>query len=76
MRQKNASHSPTATNGVLPEEEQDIRKEVAKLIKEPKRWLESPNNLLGGQKPNDLIGTEREEHVRNLLRAIKYGIPT
>ena len=63
-------------NSLLPGEEADIRKEIATLVAEPDRWLEAPNDQLGGLKPKDLIGTAREQLLRDLLRAIKYGIPT
>ena len=36
----------------------------------------APNNLLGGEKPRDLIRTEREQEVRYLLRGIQDGITT
>jgi uncharacterized protein (DUF2384 family) len=63
-------------NGLLPGEKADIREEAAEMIAEPEKWLDMPNAMLGGEKPNDLIGTDREQLVRDLLRAIKYGIPT
>jgi hypothetical protein len=66
----------TLSNGLLPDEERDVRKEIAGLIAEPDEWLRLPNSRLGGSKPEDLIGTEREQLLRDLLRAIKYGIPT
>jgi uncharacterized protein (DUF2384 family) len=67
---------PPAVNGLLPGEKADIREEIATLVADPAQWLDTPNDQLGGQKPRDLIGTEREQLLRDLLRAIKYGIPT
>lgn len=61
---------------LLPGEKADIRKEAASLIADADRWLDTPNARLGGEKPNDLIGTDREWILRSLLRAFKYGIPT
>ncbi len=63
-------------NRLLPGEKQDIRKEIKGLIAEPAKWLETPNDQLGGQKPRDLIGTDREQLLRDLLRSIKYGMTT
>ncbi len=63
-------------NGKFPGEKQDIRKEIEALVKEPRRWMDAPNDQLGGEKPRDLIGTNREQRLRDLLRAIRYGIPT
>lgn len=67
---------PSTTNGLLPDEDADIRKEVKALVANPSMWLAAPNDQLGGQKPRDLIGTDREQLLRDLLRAIKYGMPT
>jgi len=63
-------------NGLLPDEQADIRKEVADLVADPSEWLDTPNTQLGGVKPQELIGTVREQFLRDLLRAIKYGMPT
>jgi uncharacterized protein (DUF2384 family) len=63
-------------NGLLPGEKKDIHQEIKTLIAEPAQWLDTPNDQLGGRKPKDLIGTDREQLLRDLLRAIKYGIPT
>ena len=63
-------------NHLLPGERKDIRKEITALIDEPNKWLKTPNDQLGGERPKDLIGTEREQLLRDLLRAIKYGMPT
>jgi uncharacterized protein (DUF2384 family) len=60
---------------LLPGEKEDIRQEAATLVAEPEKWLDNPHPLLGGQRPNDLIGTDQELHLRNLLRRIKFGIP-
>ena len=64
------------SNDLFPDEEPDIRKEVADLVADPSEWLNTPNTRLGGKKPRDLIGTDREQLLRDLLRAIKYGMPT
>ena len=66
----------TTRNGLLPEEKQDLRAEAATLVADHERWLDTPNDRLGGRKPNDLIGTKEEQHLRDLLRAIKYGMFT
>jgi hypothetical protein len=68
--------APPSSDGLLPGEEKDIRREVASVVTDPADWLNEPNDQLGGERPKDLIGTEREQHVRDLLRAIKHGMPT
>ncbi len=66
---------PHSADGLLPGEEADIRREVANVVRDADDWLSQPNDQLGGQKPGDLVGTDREQHVRDLLRAIKHGMP-
>ena len=40
------------------------------------RWLQAPNHLLGGCTPQELIGTEQEFLVQDLLVHMHYGIPS
>ena len=65
----------SSANGLFPDEETDIRKEIETLVADPNKWIDMPNTELGGTKPKDLIGTNREQMLRDLLRSIKYGIP-
>jgi uncharacterized protein (DUF2384 family) len=46
---------------------------VRELVDKPDRWLDTPNDQLGGEKPRDLVGTPKEPVLRNLLEGIKYG---
>jgi len=64
------------SNGLLEGEEADIRKEVRAVVPDPDRWLNLPNDQLGGLEPEKFIGTPQEEELRHLVRAIKHGIPT
>jgi hypothetical protein len=61
---------------LLEDESPNILDDVRKDLPAPEAWLEAPNAALGGEKPRDLIGTDREPEVRYLLRGIKYGITT
>jgi len=63
-------------NNKFPGEEEDIEEEIKALIRKPNTWKHTPNDQLGGATPWDLIGTDREQLLRDLLRAIRYGIPT
>jgi hypothetical protein len=38
-------------------------------------WLDSPNPRFGGRKPRELVGTEDEFSLREMLRAVRYGGP-
>jgi hypothetical protein len=55
---------------------EDIRQEVESVVADPAQWLNTENDQLGGRKPGDLIGTVDERHLRNLIRAIKHGMPS
>lgn len=63
--------------GLLEGEHSDIREELRELVKDPQQWLEQPNDQLGGKPPQEFLGTpESEKPLRDLLRAIKHGMPT
>jgi hypothetical protein len=57
-----------------PDETVDVRKLIREVIPHAEQWMEIPHNLLGGYKPKELIGTDKEEHLRNLVRPIKIGM--
>ena len=60
------------TNYHDPDEFVDIKDLIAELIDPPDEWLDRPHPLLDLAKPRDLIGTDRESILRDLLRTIKY----
>lgn len=59
---------------LLPDEMPDLREEVKRLVADPDLWLDTPHELLGGQTPNEVIMQGDPQRVRDLLRAIKYGV--
>jgi len=59
---------------LFPDETPDIYKEVGQIVQDPDHWLDMPNDQLGGRKPKELIGTDQEQHLRDLLRAIRHGM--
>ncbi|MBV9123503.1 MAG: DUF2384 domain-containing protein [Planctomycetes bacterium] len=61
---------------LLEGESPNILDDIHELFPDPEAWLDAPNSWLGGDKPRDLIGTEREWEVRYLLRGIQNGITT
>jgi hypothetical protein len=63
-------------SGRDPDETADIHDLISDVVSDPEPWLDPPNDRLGGKKPKDLIGTDKEVHLRDLARAIKYGMPT
>ncbi len=56
-----------------PDETRDLRELVLDVVPDAERWIETPNPHFDGLKPADLIGTEKERHLRNLVRAIQIG---
>jgi len=44
------------------------------LLLNADEWLDAPNDQLGGARPWDLIGTDQEPLLRNLVRAAKHGV--
>ena len=60
----------------LKDESRDVLDDVRKYWgSAADEWLDSPNGWFDGRKPRELIGTADEEAVRNLIRAIRTGIP-
>jgi len=44
------------------------------VLEYPGQWLRTPNTSLGDRKPIDLIDTDEEEKVYNLLNAVDQGL--
>jgi len=61
---------------LLDDESTDVVADVHKIIPNANEWLDEPNTNLWFEKPRDLIGTDRERHLRYLLRGIRNGITT
>ncbi len=47
---------------------------TSELLQHPGAWLRTPNENLGNRRPIDLLDTDEEEKVSNLLNAVKYGL--
>ena len=66
-----------ATNDLLDGEKVNIYEELQDIVRDPDQWLDQPNDQLGGKRPRDFLGSpEKEKPLRDLLRAIKHGMPT
>jgi hypothetical protein len=65
-----------ATQDRDPDVDSDLTALISEVVDNPDKWLDTPNDQLGGKKPRDLMGTEREGVIRELARAIKIGMPT
>jgi Protein of unknown function (DUF2384) len=44
------------------------------LLMYPEQWLDNPNPNFGGRKPRDLLGTDEEVKVYNILNAADQGM--
>ena len=50
------------------------REMAFELLQHPEEWLDWPNPQFGGRKPNDLIGTDEEVRVYDILAAYSLGM--
>jgi DNA-binding transcriptional ArsR family regulator len=50
-----------------------FEREVGTVVDDPRLWLNTPNPQFAGRRPIDLIGTEDEPELRNLIRAAQQG---
>jgi hypothetical protein len=52
----------------------DLREEVAHIVENADRWLNTPNDQFGGRTPGELIGTEDEHLLREWVGAVQHGM--
>jgi uncharacterized protein (DUF2384 family) len=59
------------------EEGDHVVSEIAEVIRFPEVWLETPNDMLGGQAPQAFLSSAAgREILVNLARAIQHGMMT
>ena len=59
---------------LTPEERDELKLDIQQLFVHPDLWLNTPHPLLDGHKPVEFLEPGREEPLRDLIAAIKYGI--
>ena len=59
---------------LLEDESPKVIDDVKRIIPNADEWLATPNINLSFEKPQDLINTDAEHHLRYLLRGIRTGI--
>ena len=59
---------------LTPEEHAELELDIQRLFVHPEQWLNTPHHLLDGHKPVEFLEPGREEPLRDLIAAIKYGI--
>jgi len=60
--------------GSPPERHRSVLELASDVLENPGEWLRTQNSQLGDRKPIDLIGTDEEEKVFNLLNAVDQGL--
>ena len=65
---------PLSASDLFEGEMHDLKAEAGTIVDDPDSWLNTPNDRFAGKKPIDLIGTNKEQRLRDLLRAIKHGM--
>lgn len=51
-----------------------LRELLNAVVENPEAWLSMPSAQFGGRKPSDLIGTEEEHKIVDLLLAVDQGL--
>ena len=72
--QSSESQSSEIKMGVPPERRRTVLELASDVLENPGEWLRTQNSQLGDRKPIDLIGTNEEEKVFNLLNAVDQGL--
>jgi len=54
-------------------ESENIIDDIKSTIPDAEEWLDTPNIFFWGEKPRDLIGTQGEFHLRQMLRELWSG---
>jgi len=66
--------TPARQSETDPDECVDIHVLINDVVPDADVWKNTPNPILGGEKPIDVIGTDREKVLRDMLRAAKHGM--
>jgi hypothetical protein len=51
-----------------------LRELIYSVIDEPEDWMSMPNPWLGGHSPDELIGTDREQLVIDIVEGVRQGV--
>jgi uncharacterized protein (DUF2384 family) len=64
------------TPKVTPERKRspELEKLLSDVIENPENWLSTPTLQFGGRRPRDLIGTEEESKIFDILNAVEQGL--
>ena len=66
------------SNVVLPTERRPRSPELSALLDavldQPEKWMSTPSIQFGGRRPMDLVGTDEEVKIFDILHAVDQGI--
>ncbi len=68
------SKLPSQTAATDPDETVDLDKLISEVVPDPDTWKVTPNPVLGGRRPIDLLNSPQEQALRDLVRAAKQGM--
>jgi Protein of unknown function (DUF2384) len=57
-----------------PDETADLETLIRDVVPDPDVWKKTPNPILGGKRPMDLLNTPQKSILRDVLRAAKHGM--
>ena len=72
INERAARSIPAETQPKLHTKRAGLLKELAESVPNPRAFLYSPNVHLDGRRPIELLGTDQEDRVVDILDAIRY----
>ena len=64
----------TASTANLPIRSAELVELLNAVVNDPKQWLSTPSVQFGGRRPGDLVGTDEEVKMLDLLHAVDQGL--
>ena len=68
------THTPKSVVLGRPARSTELTRLVFEVVDNPDRWLSTPSVHFGGRKPLDLVGTDEEFKLIDLLQAVDQGL--
>ena len=57
-----------------PEASPELQELLYAVVDDPRKWLVTPSAQFGGRKPGELVGTDEEHKLFDLLHAVEQGM--
>ena len=68
--QKSSSPVASGTSELAPE----LGKLLASIVDKPEIWMKTPSTQFGGRRPIELVGTDEEFKIFDILHAVDQGL--